>query len=46
VQLGGEAFLSSTVLGGKVYLRACVVNPRATHADVEALVTAVVEAAR
>jgi glutamate/tyrosine decarboxylase-like PLP-dependent enzyme len=46
VQLGGKAFLSSTVLGGRFYLRACVVNPRATESDLEALVATVREAAR
>ena len=34
VQLGGEAFLSSTVLDGRFWLRACIVNPRATPDDV------------
>ncbi|HEX2079997.1 MAG TPA: pyridoxal-dependent decarboxylase [Longimicrobium sp.] len=34
VQLGGEAFLSSTVLEGRFWLRACIVNPRATPGDV------------
>jgi glutamate/tyrosine decarboxylase-like PLP-dependent enzyme len=35
VQLGGEAFLSSTVLGGRFALRACIVNPRSTAADID-----------
>ena len=42
VQVGGEAFLSSTVLGGRFALRACVVNPRSTEADVD-LVAGLVE---
>ena len=45
VQLGGEAFLSSTILEGRLYLRACVVNPRATRADVERAFQAVRAAA-
>lgn len=46
VQLGGEGFLSSTVLGGRFWLRACVVNPRASERDVEAVLGAVREAVR
>jgi glutamate/tyrosine decarboxylase-like PLP-dependent enzyme len=42
VQLGGEAFLSSTVLGGRFALRACIVNPRSTEADID-LVAGLVE---
>jgi len=38
LQLGGRAFLSSTILDGRFVLRACIVNPRATIADVEILV--------
>src|SRR5262249_245935 len=45
VQLGGRAFLSSTVIDGVFWLRACIVNPRTTSADVEALVDAVATAA-
>jgi glutamate/tyrosine decarboxylase-like PLP-dependent enzyme len=45
VQLGGEAFLSSTVLGDRFWLRACLVNPRTTPADLEALLDAVLGAA-
>ncbi|MFN2563394.1 MAG: aspartate aminotransferase family protein [Gemmatimonadaceae bacterium] len=41
VQLAGEGFLSSTVLSGRTWLRACVVNPRATEADVDAVLGAV-----
>ncbi|HEX2208340.1 MAG TPA: aminotransferase class V-fold PLP-dependent enzyme, partial [Longimicrobium sp.] len=41
VQLGGETFLSGTVLDGRFWLRACVVNPHATSADVERLADAV-----
>jgi aromatic-L-amino-acid decarboxylase len=41
VQLGGDAFLSTTTLRGRLYLRACVVNPRARRDDVLALVEAV-----
>jgi aromatic-L-amino-acid/L-tryptophan decarboxylase len=45
VQLGGRAFLSSTVIDGVFWLRACVVNPRTTGADLAALVDAVATAA-
>lgn len=38
MQLGGEAFVSSTVIRGQFWLRACIVNHRATDADVEAMV--------
>jgi aromatic-L-amino-acid/L-tryptophan decarboxylase len=38
IQLGGQAFLSSTTLGGRFVLRACIVNPRASRQDIDALV--------
>ena len=38
LQLGGEAFLSSTILSGRFVLRACIVNPRSTEADIDMLV--------
>jgi glutamate/tyrosine decarboxylase-like PLP-dependent enzyme len=41
LQLGGEAFVSSTSLDGRFWLRACVLNPRTTVDDVAALVQAV-----
>ena len=40
LQLGGIAFLSSTVLRGESWLRACIVNPLATSADIDALLAA------
>ena len=40
LQLGGIAFLSSTVLRGESWLRACIVNPLATAADIDALFAA------
>lgn len=46
VQLGGEGFLSSTVIDGKFWLRACVVNPRAKEPDVDAVFHAVQAAVR
>lgn len=46
VQESGEALPSSTVLGGRFAIRACNVNHRATDADVERLVTAVVSQGR
>jgi aromatic-L-amino-acid decarboxylase len=33
VQLGGQAFLSSTVLDGRFWLRACIINPRTCEED-------------
>jgi glutamate/tyrosine decarboxylase-like PLP-dependent enzyme len=38
VQLSGEAFLTGTTVRGQFVLRACVVNPRSTEQDVDALV--------
>ncbi len=38
IQMGGQAFLSSTTLGGRFVLRACIVNPRASRKDIDALV--------
>jgi glutamate/tyrosine decarboxylase-like PLP-dependent enzyme len=37
IQLGGELFVSSTVIDDRFWLRACFVNPRATDADVGAI---------
>ena len=37
VQLGGDGFLSGTVVDGRFWLRACIVNPRATTDDVDAV---------
>ncbi|MEU7874067.1 pyridoxal-dependent decarboxylase [Dactylosporangium sp. NPDC049140] len=41
VQLGGGAFLAGTTVDGVFALRACVVNPRATAGDADALVAQV-----
>jgi glutamate/tyrosine decarboxylase-like PLP-dependent enzyme len=38
VQLGGEAFVSSTLLRDRFWLRACIVNPLAAEPDMAALV--------
>lgn len=38
IQLGGQAFLSSTTLQGRFVLRACIINPRASRRDIDALV--------
>jgi aromatic-L-amino-acid decarboxylase len=46
VQLGGRAFLSSTILGDRFFLRACIVNPLARPPDIEELIGAVQEAGR
>jgi glutamate/tyrosine decarboxylase-like PLP-dependent enzyme len=43
VQLGGRAFLSSTVLNGRFVLRACIVNPLSSQADIDALLETVKE---
>jgi glutamate/tyrosine decarboxylase-like PLP-dependent enzyme len=45
IQLGGEAFLSSTVIDGRFWLRACIVNPLASEQDIDRLVAAVVSTA-
>jgi glutamate/tyrosine decarboxylase-like PLP-dependent enzyme len=45
LQLGGEAFLTSTELRGRFVLRACIVNYRSTRADVDRMVDAVRAAA-
>jgi glutamate/tyrosine decarboxylase-like PLP-dependent enzyme len=37
IQLSGVAFLSSTVINDNFWLRACIVNPRATKADIQIL---------
>jgi len=41
LQLGGEAFLTSTELGGRFVLRACFVNYRSTREDVDRMLRAV-----
>jgi aromatic-L-amino-acid/L-tryptophan decarboxylase len=46
VQLGSRAFLSSTTLGERFFLRACVVNPLTQAQDIEALISAVRDAGR
>jgi aromatic-L-amino-acid decarboxylase len=38
VQLGGKAFVSSTLLRDRFWLRACIVNPMAAESDMDALV--------
>jgi len=45
VQLGGRALVTGTVVRGRFWLRACIVDHRTTEADVDALVGAVLEAA-
>jgi glutamate/tyrosine decarboxylase-like PLP-dependent enzyme len=37
VQAEGKAFLSSTVIAGRFWLRVCIANPRTTETDVDAL---------
>ena len=41
IQLGGQVFLSSTMIDGKFWLRACIVNHRAQLEDLETLVDVV-----
>jgi aromatic-L-amino-acid decarboxylase len=41
LQLGGEAFLTSTELGGRFVLRACIVNYRSRREDVDRMLEAV-----
>jgi glutamate/tyrosine decarboxylase-like PLP-dependent enzyme len=41
LQLSGRAFLSSTVLGGRFVLRACIVNPLSGQRDIDAMLEAV-----
>jgi glutamate/tyrosine decarboxylase-like PLP-dependent enzyme len=41
LQLGGEAFLTSTELRGRFVLRACIVNYRSTRDDVDRLLDAI-----
>jgi aromatic-L-amino-acid decarboxylase len=44
VQRDGAAFLTTTELGGRPVLRACIVNFRTTPADLDALIAAIVAA--
>jgi aromatic-L-amino-acid decarboxylase len=41
LQLGGEAFLTSTELRGRFVLRACIVNYRSTRDDINRMIDAV-----
>jgi hypothetical protein len=41
LQLGGEAFITSTELAGRFVLRACIVNYRSTRADVDRMLAAI-----
>lgn len=38
VQLGGQAFLAGTQVDGRFALRACIVNPGMTAADIDAII--------
>jgi aromatic-L-amino-acid/L-tryptophan decarboxylase len=40
LQLGGEAFLTSTELRGRYTLRACIVNHRSTRSDIDRMLEA------
>jgi glutamate/tyrosine decarboxylase-like PLP-dependent enzyme len=46
IQRGGEAFVSNAVVGGRMVLRACIVNFRTTQEDVEAIPGIVVRVGR
>jgi glutamate/tyrosine decarboxylase-like PLP-dependent enzyme len=46
IQTDGRAFCSNAVLGGRYYLRACIVNFRTEAEDVEALANIAVELGR
>jgi len=46
IQLGGEAFVSSTVVRGAFVLRACIINYLTRRADLDALVDLVVREGR
>jgi glutamate/tyrosine decarboxylase-like PLP-dependent enzyme len=39
VQLGGRAFLAGTQVDGRFAVRACIVNPGMTAADIDAIIT-------
>jgi glutamate/tyrosine decarboxylase-like PLP-dependent enzyme len=41
VQAGGEAFLSQTTVRGRFALRACILHPETTEADLQALLAAI-----
>ena len=41
VQLGGKGFVSGTTFDGRLWLRACIVNPRASTSDVDEVFEAV-----
>jgi glutamate/tyrosine decarboxylase-like PLP-dependent enzyme len=46
LQRGGDAFVSNALLGGRFFLRACIVNFRTTEEDCEALPRIIVELGR
>jgi glutamate/tyrosine decarboxylase-like PLP-dependent enzyme len=46
VQRGGEAYLSNAMLRGSFALRACIINFRTTHADIDQTLKVVRDAAR
>ena len=46
LQQSGRAYVSNAVVDGRFVLRACIVNFRTGSADLDALVTAVVEIGR
>jgi aromatic-L-amino-acid/L-tryptophan decarboxylase len=46
MQRGGRVFISNATINGKFALRACIVNHRSTSADVEAVLTETLAAAK
>jgi len=45
IQLGGQAFLSSTTVRGVFCLRACIINHRSAESDIDFVVKHVEESA-
>lgn len=46
LQTGGEAYVSNAIIGGRYFLRACIVNFRTTPSDIDALVDIVLREGR
>jgi glutamate/tyrosine decarboxylase-like PLP-dependent enzyme len=46
VQRGGRAYISNATVKGKFALRACIINFRTTHADIDETLAVIREAAQ
>jgi len=46
IQLRGKIYVSNAVIGGRFFLRACIVNHRTTDSDIDSVVPEVLAAAR